>query len=639
MQIITKYKNMHSKPVSLLLAFCLFLFPTLVKSQDHTGAFITVWDTEKMTSGTTLSVPSSGTTYQYYWERITLPVVKSDTNYLTNLGDLHLTAIAANTGIYKLYIKGTYTTIFMYSDPNSAKALIEVESWGNIVWDNMGSSFRNCSNLTTLPTAAPDLSRVTNMRYMFNGDTSLNSPIDNWNTSNVTNMSFLFAGAKAFNQPVGSWNTSNVTNMSGLFSGCAKFNQNLGSWDTKNVTDMTYMFSNTDSFNQNISGWKTEKAINLMEMFGNAKAFNQPIGTWNTKNVLNMSMLFIGATSFNQPLDSWDTKKVTDMNNMFKNARSFNQPIGSWNTEEVTDMTRMFENADVFNSNISSWKTIKVTDMSYMFNSARLFNQDLGSWELNTADVNMSYMLRNTGLDCQNYSLTLKGWATNPGTPDNVILLTVPTKYAGAAQPYKDTLIAKGWSINDGGVDASCIVAALPVQLVRYDARLQSGSVLLNWKTASEINNSHFIVSKSTDAIHFTELVTIEAKGNRYTAADYGFTDAYPATGKNYYKLSQVDLDGKTVQHGVKVIELNQESFRPVMIYPNPAQDQPATLFFTAGLYDKISLFDVNGRLLASKNISDKEETKIFETQKLEPGVYIFQLSGSQTSVQKLVKQ
>ena len=80
---------------------------------------------------------------------------------------------------------------------------------------------------------------------MFNGATSFNQPIGDWNVSNVTDMKLMFREADSFNQPIGDWDVSNVTNMRMVFGTSSyrsenriAFNQDIGNWDVSNVTNM-----------------------------------------------------------------------------------------------------------------------------------------------------------------------------------------------------------------------------------------------------------------------------------------------------------------------------------------------------------------------------------------------------------------
>jgi len=325
------------------------------------------------------------------------------------------------------------------------------------------------------------MSNVTYIHNMFQGATAFNQPIDSWDLSNVISMSHLFYGATAFNQPIGSWNTTNVKNMRYLFFGATSFNQPLGSWNTENVTSMYYMFYGAISFNQDISTWNTRFVNDMHFMFYGASSFNQNIGSWNTGRVKDMRNIFYGATSFNgdinswdvsrvenmygmfnkasafnQDISSWDVSKVKNMNDMFYKAISFNQDISSWKPSSALSMVYMFSYANVFNQDISAWDVGKVINMSYMFYGANSFNQNIESWNLSNV-TNMENMLDNSGISCENYGKTLRGWVNNPSTPDNIILGSNTLLYSESAKAYRDILVdSKNWTINGDELDASC---------------------------------------------------------------------------------------------------------------------------------------------------------------------------------------
>ena len=62
--------------------------------------------------------------------------------------------------------------------------------------------------------------------------------MDNWDVSLVTDMSFIFAGDTIFNRDISNWDVSSVTTMNNMFNGASSFNQDLSSWDVSNVTSM-----------------------------------------------------------------------------------------------------------------------------------------------------------------------------------------------------------------------------------------------------------------------------------------------------------------------------------------------------------------------------------------------------------------
>jgi surface protein len=324
----------------------------------------------------------------------------------------------ASDGVYTVQISGTlsgFGAAGSYSRPELTKCL----SFGKLGLTNLSGAFRNCINLTEVPDQIP--STVTNMNSMFQGATSFNQPIGNWDTSKVTSMFSMFQGAITFNQPIGTWNTSSVTNMSSMFRGATAFNQPIGNWNTSNVINMNDMFSGATAFNQPIGTWNTSSVTSMVFMFQGATAFNQPIGTWNTSKVTSMVFMFQGATAFNQPIGNWNTSNVINMNDMFSGATAFNQPIGNWDTSKVTSMLFMFQGATAFNQPIGNWDTSKVTSMFFMFQGATAFNQPIGTW--NTSSVtNMNSMFNNA----ITFNQDLRGWCVGN-------LQTEPSNFSGSS--------------------------------------------------------------------------------------------------------------------------------------------------------------------------------------------------------------
>ncbi|WP_181875970.1 BspA family leucine-rich repeat surface protein [Sphingobacterium spiritivorum] len=468
-----------------------------------TGDFVTVWDMSKPYSGSNTirfyPTTSPGQSVDYFW--VASGGSTGNGTIASGTYEVNISGLPANE-IITLNLKPTHLKAIKIRDlqlnPERLK-LIDVTQWGTAQWSTMKNVFMDCKNLNITATDVPDLSSVDDMSRMFQGCDSLNGPANmgTWNTANVTNMFYLFYSADIFNQNIGDWNTSNVTNMGGMFSGAAVFNQDIGSWNTQNVTDISAMFFHAKIFNQNIGNWNTKKVTNMALMFNTALMFDQDIGNWNTSNVTNMSNMFSNAKSFNQNINGWNTQNVTNMSGMFADAEVFNQNIDSWNTANVTDMAAMFlkakafngnivswntanvekmfsmfsqaimfnqdisnwdiskvtslsgmfSGANSFNQNIGSWNTANITDMYAMFNGAVAFNQDISNWKLNPT-VNMVNMLDNSGMDCQNYSLTLNGWANNTNTPSGRSLGAAGLQYGTNAEAARTALTTtKGWTI------------------------------------------------------------------------------------------------------------------------------------------------------------------------------------------------
>ena len=74
--------------------------------------------------------------------------------------------------------------------------------------------------------------------------------INDWNVSTITVMSFLFEGQEDFNDDISMWNVSNVSNMTRMFAHATSFNQDISNWNVSRVTNMYLMFWRALSFNQ-----------------------------------------------------------------------------------------------------------------------------------------------------------------------------------------------------------------------------------------------------------------------------------------------------------------------------------------------------------------------------------------------------
>lgn len=89
------------------------------------------------------------------------------------------------------------------------------------------------------------------MSFMFNGATSFNGNITNWNVSHVTNMFVMFAYTTSFNQDISQWNVSNIKNFSLMFYFAKSFNQDLSQWNVKKVTQYDNFSTNSGIDNPN----------------------------------------------------------------------------------------------------------------------------------------------------------------------------------------------------------------------------------------------------------------------------------------------------------------------------------------------------------------------------------------------------
>jgi Secretion system C-terminal sorting domain len=123
----------------------------------------------------------------------------------------------------------------------------------------------------------------------------------------------------------------------------------------------------------------------------------------------------------------------------------------------------------------------------------------------------------------------------------------------------------------DGWASTYRPMGPLPITLEYFTARKNTAtSSILNWKTSQEINTASFNIERSNDAIGFKKIGTVRAAGNSNVGIEYSFIDNNPVQGINYYRLKQIDIDGRFIYTPVRHIIFDKLDAGAVKYYPNP---------------------------------------------------------------------
>jgi hypothetical protein len=185
------------------------------------------------------------------------------------------------------------------------------------------------------------------------------------------------------------------------------------------------------------------------------------------------------------------------------------------------------------------------------------------------------------------------GFFGNNGTSSQTS--TVVTATAGNITGFSDFAI---------GIASNAVLATLPVKLTRFTAIVENDATLLRWETSSELNNAAFVIERSTDAASFTTIGQVKGNGTTNLTSLYSFTDRQPQPGNNYYRLKQIDIDGRAEYSEVRVVKFNPATDVLVSIYPNPAAAR-ITISATRQVISKITLVDISGhRVLEQRSPS-----------------------------------
>jgi hypothetical protein len=111
---------------------------------------------------------------------------------------------------------------------------------------------------------------------------------------------------------------------------------------------------------------------------------------------------------------------------------------------------------------------------------------------------------------------------------------------------------------------------ALPVEFLSFDAVSNQETIILNWVTSTETNNSFFTIEKSSDGLSYQAMGYLDGAGNSTSQTSYQYTDLYPNEGLNYYRVKQTDFNGQFSYTDIKSVFY--EPSITTRLYPNPVE-------------------------------------------------------------------
>lgn len=108
----------------------------------------------------------------------------------------------------------------------------------------------------------------------------------------------------------------------------------------------------------------------------------------------------------------------------------------------------------------------------------------------------------------------------------------------------------------------------MAVSLINFTATVYNNSAVVAWKTAEEINNSHFQVEHSTNGFSFSPAGIVTSAGNSGIGHSYNYTYLGLTAGNHYFRLAQYDFNGEVSYS--KVVLVTFKGDQSLTIFPNP---------------------------------------------------------------------
>jgi len=174
----------------------------------------------------------------------------------------------------------------------------------------------------------------------------------------------------------------------------------------------------------------------------------------------------------------------------------------------------------------------------------------------------------------------------------------------------------------------------LPIELLSFKVKAKGESILAEWVTASELNNSFFTLERSADGKTFQEIGFVTGAGTTDNQQTYLFEDRFPLAGRSFYRLKQTDFNGDyEYSEVISIVHQATESNLSATVYPNPALSGDQVYFdvhgVRSGVAVKAEVLDQKGKSVWSKelNFSDSNKFQIHTT--LSPGLYVVYIASA----------
>ena len=169
----------------------------------------------------------------------------------------------------------------------------------------------------------------------------------------------------------------------------------------------------------------------------------------------------------------------------------------------------------------------------------------------------------------------------------------------------------------------------LPVKFVGFNVARQNNNVLVQWTTAEEMNSRYFEVQRSENGIDWTTISNITAAGNTSANHSYSYTDKNIISKLAYYRIRQVDMDGKFSLTPVRMIK-NEAAVAEVKI--TAASSNSIYIHFSGQVKGNvvILLTTSNGQVVSQKTFDSPIGQVIIPVQNSNKGIYIVTVTDGQ---------
>jgi hypothetical protein len=245
-------------------------------------------------------------------------------------------------------------------------------------------------------------------------------------------------------------------------------------------------------------------------------------------------------------------------------------------------------------------------------------------------------------------------------TDGNIVLTDYGTFSFTPNSGFNGTTTSFSYIICDNGAPSLCsdpatvlitfqTQGALPVTLIDFGAVYANDKVNIKWTSTFELNNDRFEIERSTDGVSFKSAGTVKGLGTSSARHEYQFNDdvSRNVLNKNdlYYRLKQVDLDGKTSYTKILVVRVYRtKTLQSLSVTPNPAiNDIKVNVQLNENAYIVLKVANSSGIEVMRKTTRGSNGTnslRLEGTSRLQAGIYFLEviINSNERMMVKLIK-
>lgn len=350
--------------------------------------------------------------------------------------------------------------------------------------------------------------------------------------------------------------------------------------------------------------------------------------TWNHTNILGVNQLFVlSITTKDKSVTSatYNSVALTLAGSGTKNAMwtyiyyMKNPPVGTYQVKATTSAgTDIVAGADVINS----------VDLTGTF----VVSTKTGK-SANATSGNLTNSL-------SGFLFSVAGAIQSTASPKNQLTQihaagTTTTNTAAYQQGGNNVNSQFNLSSSDDWVVITLFSntsVPLPVTWKSFDVKRKDGVVSANWITASETNNDYFVLQRSNDGETFTDVSRIKGSGNTTYDTEYTSEDKTDPFSNVYYRVKQVDYDGKFDYTEVKYIK-GKNMADDISVYPTIVTDHVNVKLKDSNEHENYTckIIDMSGKLISEQVItgSDLSEAIELNTSEFAKGTYVVTLENN----------